>query len=53
MVKFADIRNARPPLVCRLASWTPWPIENAHLIGHCSIAFSGGWLARQSAGVPP
>jgi hypothetical protein len=47
MVKFADIRTARPPLGCRLAARTPWPVENQHLFGHCLICFWGGWLVRQ------
>jgi hypothetical protein len=27
---------------CRLVQWTPWPLENPSLHGHCSIAFAGG-----------
>jgi hypothetical protein len=34
---------------CRLIEWKPWPFENPFLIGHCSIAFAGGW---QVHGIP-
>ena len=31
---------------CRLVRWTPWPFENPALIGHCSVAFTGGWCVH-------
>lgn len=36
-------REARQPPVCRLLSWTPWTRPNEFLLGHASVAFSGGW----------
>jgi hypothetical protein len=33
-------RSERP---CKLLKWEPWPFDNASLIGHCSVAFAGGW----------
>jgi hypothetical protein len=33
--------------VCRLVQWTPWPFPNPSLLGHCSIAFAGGWVVHQ------
>ena len=32
---------------CRLVEWKPWPFENPSLIGHCSIAFAGGWCVHR------
>jgi hypothetical protein len=32
---------------CRLIEWKPWPFENPSLLGHCSIAFAGGWVVHQ------
>lgn len=32
--------------VCRLRGWKPWPFENPSLIGHCAIAFAGGWVVH-------
>jgi hypothetical protein len=32
---------------CRLMQWTPWPFPNPSLIGHCSIAFAGGWVVHR------
>lgn len=32
--------------VCRLIEWKPWPLENPSLIGHCAIAFAGGWVVH-------
>jgi hypothetical protein len=32
---------------CRLVQWTPWPFPNPSLIGHCSIAFAGGWQVHR------
>jgi len=37
-------RDDRP---CRLIDWKPWPFENPSLIGHCSVAFAGGWVVHQ------
>jgi hypothetical protein len=31
---------------CRLIEWKPWPFDNPSLIGHCAIAFSGGWVVH-------
>ena len=31
---------------CHLAQWTPWPFDNPSLIGHCAIAFTGGWVVH-------
>jgi hypothetical protein len=32
---------------CRLIEWKPWPFENPSLIGHCSVAFAGGWQVHR------
>jgi len=32
---------------CRLLEWKPWPFPNPSLLGHCSIAFSGGWVVSK------
>lgn len=48
---------------CRLIEWKPWPFDNPSLLGHCAVAFAGGWTVHQipvfrradgslSAGVP-
>jgi hypothetical protein len=37
-------RTDRP---CRLVSWTPWPFPNSSLVGHCAVAFAGGWIVHQ------
>jgi hypothetical protein len=31
---------------CRLIEWKPWPFDNPSLLGHCAIAFSGGWCVN-------
>lgn len=47
----------------RLVKYEPWPLPNPALIGHCAIAFAGGWTVHDipvfrtaggglSAGVP-
>lgn len=42
----ADVTAVAAPRAeraCRLVAWKPWPFENPSLIGHCSVAFAGGW----------
>jgi hypothetical protein len=44
-----DIIQAKPRVerVCRLVKWKPWPFPDPSLIGHCYIAFSGGWCVHR------
>jgi hypothetical protein len=42
-----SIAPHRPERPCRLVEWKPWPFENAFLIGHCSVAFAGGWQVHR------
>jgi hypothetical protein len=41
---------ARQPVrserACRLVAWKPWPFPNNSLIGHCAVAFAGGWVVH-------
>jgi hypothetical protein len=37
----------RTERACRLLEWKPWPFENPSLLGHCSIAFAGGWQVHR------
>jgi hypothetical protein len=37
---------ARTDRACRLVEWTPWPFDNPSLIGHCAVAFAGGWVVH-------
>jgi len=46
--------DSRQPIVprriessCRLIELKPWPFENPSLLGHCSIAFAGGWQVHR------
>jgi len=32
---------------CRIVQWKPWPFDNPSLIGHCDVAFAGGWVLHQ------
>jgi hypothetical protein len=41
-----SITLQRTDRTCRLASWTPWPFPNPSLLGHCSVAFAGGWVVH-------
>jgi hypothetical protein len=36
----------RPDRACRLIEWKPWSQPNPSLIGHCAIAFAGGWVVH-------
>jgi hypothetical protein len=56
-------REARTDRACRLVKRKPWSFENPEFIGHCSVAFAGGWVMHKvpvfrrgdgtiSAGVP-
>ena len=31
---------------CRLVEWKPWSQPNPSLLGHCAIAFAGGWVVH-------
>ena len=42
-----SIAPLRAERTCRLVQWTPWPFPNPALIGHCSIAFAGGWQVHR------
>ena len=42
-----SIAQRRTERACRLLEWKPWPFENPSLIGHCSIAFAGGWQVHR------
>jgi hypothetical protein len=42
-----SIAARRTERSCRLIEWKPWPFENPSLIGHCSIAFVGGWVVNK------
>jgi hypothetical protein len=44
-----SIATRRSESSCRLIEWKPWPFENPSLMGHCSVAFAGGW---QVHGIP-
>jgi hypothetical protein len=33
----------------RVVEWRPWPFDNPSLIGHCAVAFAGGWVMH---GIP-
>ena len=33
----------------RVVEWRPWPLQNSSLIGHCDVAFAGGWVVH---GIP-
>jgi hypothetical protein len=42
------VDTVRPaPRPCRLVEWKPWPFDNPSLIGHCTIAFMGGWVVHE------
>jgi hypothetical protein len=41
-----SIALQRADRTCRLVSWAPWPFPNSSLIGHCSVAFTGGWVVH-------
>jgi hypothetical protein len=49
-----NLPDARPPFqavartdrVCRLVEWKPWSQPNPSLIGHCAVAFAGGWIVH-------
>jgi hypothetical protein len=45
----ADVQLAptRPERACRLVEWKSWPFDNPSLLGHCSIAFAGGWVVHE------
>jgi hypothetical protein len=32
---------------CRLLEWKPWPFDNPSLVGHCAVAFTGGWVVHE------
>jgi hypothetical protein len=36
----------RTDRACRLIECKPWPFDNPSLIGHCTVAFSGGWVVH-------
>ena len=38
-----QIAQRRPDSSCRLIEWKPWLFKNPSLLGHCSVAFAGGW----------
>ena len=42
-----SIAPRRAERTCRLLAVEPWPFENPSLIGHCSIAFAGGWQVHR------
>ena len=31
---------------CRLVEWKPWSQPNNSLLGHCAVAFAGGWVVH-------
>jgi hypothetical protein len=31
---------------CRLIEWRPWAQPNNSLLGHCAVAFAGGWVVH-------
>jgi hypothetical protein len=37
---------ARSERVCGLVAWKPWPQPNPSLLGHCAVAFAGGWVVH-------
>jgi hypothetical protein len=42
-----SIAPRRAERTCRLVQWIPWPFPNPSLLGHCAIAFAGGWVVHQ------
>jgi hypothetical protein len=42
-----SIAPRRAERSCRLVQWAPWPFPNPALLGHCSVAFAGGWVVHQ------
>jgi hypothetical protein len=36
----------RTESACRLVEWKPWSQPNPSLIGHCAVAFAGGWVVH-------
>jgi hypothetical protein len=36
----------RTDRTCRLVQWAPWSQPNPSLIGHCAVAFAGGWVVN-------
>ncbi len=42
-----QVESRRTESSCRLIEWKPWSFENPSLLGHCSIAFAGGWVVRR------
>jgi hypothetical protein len=41
------IRPSRSELpAARVIEWKPWPFDNPSLIGHCAVAFAGGWVVH-------
>src|SRR5215469_16141130 len=41
-----SITLQRTERACRLAEWEPWSQPNPSLLGHCSVAFAGGWVVH-------
>jgi hypothetical protein len=41
----ASVPRSDPP--CRLVEWKPWPFSNPSLLGHCTVAFAGGWVVHK------
>jgi hypothetical protein len=37
---------ARTERTCRLVEWKPWSQPNPSLVGHCAVAFFGGWVVH-------
>jgi hypothetical protein len=42
-----QVAAPRTERLARLLEWRPWPFENPSLIGHCAVAFAGGWEVRE------
>jgi hypothetical protein len=43
-------RKSTPALrtdrACRIVAWKPWSQPNLSLLGHCVVAFTGGWVVH-------
>jgi hypothetical protein len=39
----------RSDRACHLVEWKPWSQPNPSLLGHCAVAFTGGWVVH---GIP-
>jgi hypothetical protein len=42
-----SVATLRSESSCRLIEWKPWPFENPSLLGHATVAFSGGWVVHR------